>query len=102
MLRLFEPLEQFLGIDQLTRKSDVMRTRAVYMMGLAFIATQFINLVAMSYSYGAFTFDHIISIVACALIGLSIYLLRYSKRWGLWSMVSSAVGARHVHSAVSC
>jgi len=56
---MFEPLERFLGIDTLTRKSDVMRTRAVYMMGLAFMATQFINLVTMSYSYGAFTFDHI-------------------------------------------
>ena len=68
-----------------------MRTRAVYMMGLAFIATQFINLVAMSYSYGAFTFDHIISIVACALIGLSIYLLRYSKRFQIYAMAYSGL-----------
>ena len=86
MLALFNPLERFLGIDQLTRKSDVMRTRAVYMMGLAFIATQFINLLAMSYSYGAFTFDHIISVVACALIGLSIYILRYSKRFQIYAI----------------
>jgi len=91
MLTIFEPLERFLGIDQLTRKSDVMRTRAVYMMGLAFIATQFINLVAMTYSYGAFTFDHIISVVACALIGFSIYLLRYNKRFQIYAMAYSGL-----------
>ena len=91
MLALFNPLERFLGIDQLTRKSDVMRTRAVYMMCLAFIATQFINLLAMSYSYGAFTFDHIISVVACALIGLSIYILRYSKRFQIYAIAYSAL-----------
>ena len=91
MLTIFEPLERFLGIDQLTRKSDVMRTRAVYMMGLAFIATQFINLVAMSYSYGAFTFDHLISVIACALIGFSIFMLRYNKRFQIYAMAYSAL-----------
>jgi len=91
MLTLFQPLERFLGIDQLTRKSDVMRTRAVYMMGLAFIATQFINLVAMSYSYGAFTFDHIISAIACGLISLSIFMLRYNKRFQIYAMAYSAL-----------
>jgi len=91
MLGLFAPLERFLGIDTLTRKSDVMRTRAVYMMGLAFIATQFINLLTMSYSYGAFTFDHVISVVACGLIGLSIFLLRYNKRFRFYAIGYSAL-----------
>ncbi len=68
-----------------------MRTRAVYMMGLAFIATQFINLVAMSYSYGAFTFDHIISAIACGLISLSIFMLRYNKRFQIYAMAYSAL-----------
>jgi len=61
------------------------------MMGLAFIATQFINLIAMSYSYGAFTFDHIISVVACLLIGLSIFMLRYNKRFQIYAMAYSAL-----------
>jgi len=91
MLTMFAPLERYLGIDALTRKSDVMRTRAVYMMGLAFIATQFINLMAMSYSYGAFTFDHIISVVACLLIGLSIFMLRYNKRFQIYAMAYSGL-----------
>jgi len=91
MLGVFKPLERFLRIDTLTRKSDVMRTRAVYMMGLAFIATQFINLIAMSYSYGAFTVDHIISVVACALVGLSIYLLRDNKRFPIHAMAYSGL-----------
>jgi len=91
MLKMFEPLERFLGIDTLTRKSDVMRTRAVYMMGLAFMATQFINLVTMSYSYGAFTFDHIISVIACVLVGLTIFMLRFNKRFQIYAMAYSGL-----------
>lgn len=91
MLSLFQPLERYLGMGNLTRKSDIMRMRAVYMMGFAFIATQFINLLSMSYSYGAFTVDHIISVIACGLIGFSIILLRYNKRFQFYALGYSAL-----------
>lgn len=66
-----------------------MRARAVYMMGLAFIATQIINLGAMYYSYGGFTFDHIISIIACVLVGLTIAFLRRSDKFQIYALVYS-------------
>lgn len=89
MITFFHKLEQFLRIDPLATKSELMRARAVYMMGMAFIATQVINLITMYYSYGGVTFDHLISLTACALVALTILCLRTSKRFPLYALVYS-------------
>ncbi|MEP4053304.1 MAG: ATP-binding protein [Litorimonas sp.] len=85
MLVFFNGLERFLRIDRFTTKSELMRARAVYMMGLAFIATQVINMTTMSYSYGGLTFDHLISAVVCALVIVTIATLRFSSRFQLYA-----------------
>ncbi len=68
-----------------------MRARAVYMMGLAFLATQIINLVSMYYSYGGFTVDHAISIAACLLVVATIILLRRTKKFQLFAVIYSVL-----------
>jgi len=88
-MTFFYKLERFLRIDPKATKSELMRYRAVYMMGLAFIATQIINLMTMYYSYGEFTFDHFISLIACGLVGLTILLLRHSKYFPLFALIYS-------------
>jgi len=88
MLSFFSRLERFLRIDPLASKSTLMRARAVYMMGLAFLATQAINLVAMYHSYG-FSFDHIISLIVCALVVATIAFLRRSKNFPLYAVIYS-------------
>jgi len=85
----FDRLEQFLRIDPKAPKSTLMRARAVYMMGLAFIATQVINQITMYYSYGAFTFDHMVSGIACGLVLATILLLRRSKRFHIYAWIYS-------------
>jgi len=89
MMGFLSRLERFLRIDPQATKSVLMRSRAVYMMGLAFIATQQINLMAMYYSYGGFTFDHIISLIGCGLVGLTILFLRHSKHFPLFALIYS-------------
>ena len=91
MVGIFDKIEQFLRIERLTTKSELMRARAVYMMGLAFLATQFINLLTMSYSYGAFTFDHIISITACALLIGTVSCLRFTSEFRIFAFVFSVM-----------
>lgn len=88
-MTFFHKLEHFLRIDSQATKSELMRSRAVYMMGLAFIATQLINLTTMYYSYGGFTFDHIISLIACGLVGATILSLRYSKHFPIYALIYS-------------
>ena len=89
MMMFFDRLERYLRIDPKAPKSTLMRARAVYMMGLAFIATQIINLISMYYSYGSFTFDHWISIIACALVLATIAFLRRSKKFHIFAWIYS-------------
>jgi len=91
MLSMFNRLERFLRIDPEATKSTLMRARAVYMMGLAFIATQAINIVSMYYSYGGFTFDHAISVIACVLVVATILLLRRTKRFQIFALIYSVL-----------
>ena len=87
----FDRIERFLHIDPQAPKSHLMRARAVYMMGLAFIAAQMINLVTMFYSYGGFTFDHAISLLACGLVALTVFNLRRSKNFPFYAFIYSVL-----------
>ena len=91
MMIYFDRIERFLRIDPQAPKSHLMRARAVYMMGLAFIAAQMINLVTMFYSYGGFTFDHAISLLACGLVALTVFNLRRSKNFPFYAFIYSVL-----------
>ena len=91
MMIYFDKIERFLRIDPEAPKSHLMRARAVYMMGLAFIAAQMINLVTMFYSYGGFTFDHAISLLACGLVALTVFNLRRSKNFPFYAFIYSVL-----------
>ena len=91
MLRIFTQLERFLRIDPKAPKSKLMRARAVYMMGLAFIAAQVVNFIAMYYSYEAFTFDHIVSLATSGLVAFTIICLRYYRRLPVYAFVYSLI-----------
>lgn len=87
----FNRFERFLRIDRMTTKSELMRARAVYIIGFAFIATQVINQATMYYSYGGFTFDHAVSLIACALVFTTILFLRISKKFQVYAAVFSVL-----------
>ena len=89
MLGFFASLESSLRFEELKTKSELMRARAVYMMGLAFIFSQVINLMSMSYSYGVYTFDHLISAIACVFVVFTIWGLRFSKNFKIYAGVYS-------------
>ena len=91
MLGFFAGLERALRIDRFETKSELMRARAVYMTGLAFLATQVINNTTMSYSYGRLTFDHAVSGVACVLVILCISTLRLSRNFQLYAGIYSVL-----------
>ena len=89
MFALITRLERFLNLHRISDYGRLVRARAVYYMGFAFILTQAINLVAMTVSYGQWTMDHTTSIVVCALVVFTIINLRYSQNYtffaGLYS-----------------
>ena len=71
--------ERFLRIDPNMGAANLLRARAVYMLGWVFIVSQLINLVFMSYSYGSWTMDHWIAVGAITVILLATHLLRFTK-----------------------
>ncbi len=91
MLGFFVALESSLRFEELKTKSQLMRARAVYMMGLAFILSQFINLLSMSYAYGAYTFDHVVSAIICLFVVFTIFGLRFSRNFQLYAVIYSVL-----------
>ena len=91
MLALAQSFERFLRLDRLTSKSDTMRARAVYLMGLVFIAAQLVNQVAMYATYGRFTLDNLISLYACGLTFATMLYLRRNKRFVIFAAIYSVL-----------
>lgn len=76
---LLKKYERFLRIDSNMGATNLLRARAVYMLGWVFILSQLINLVFMSYSYGTWTLDHWIATGAIVTIFIATHFLRYAK-----------------------
>ena len=91
MSSVFEKFEHFLRIGALTRTSDTIRARAVYMIALAFLLSQIANIALMTYTYRYWTFDHTISVAVCFSIGASIFALRYTKKFVLFALFYTAL-----------
>lgn len=73
--------EAYLRFDELSSAADYMRARGVYLIGWAFIAAQVINQMQMSFVYGEWTFDHLVSALGCILVFGVVSSLRYSKNF---------------------
>ncbi len=89
--QLTQRIEAWLRIDPNGPTSEVMRARAVYLIGGAFILTQVINMISMRYSYGGFTLDHVISVVACLLVFATINMLRLHKTFWIYALIFSTL-----------
>ncbi len=85
MANLLGKLDGFLRVEKLSRTSDKLRVRAVYMIAFALIISQAINIAIMSHTYGYWTFDHTISLVAALSFALSVIALRYCKAFYIYA-----------------
>ena len=84
-------IERWLRIDPDDAKSRVMRARAIYLIGGAFVITQVFNMIGMRYSYGALTFDHAISLTACVLVLATIAMMRLHKIFPVYALIFSVL-----------
>ena len=79
MKQLLKKYERFQRIDPNMVAADLLRARAVYMLGWVFIFSQLINIAFMSYAYGEWTLNHWIAVGAISVIFTATHILRYSK-----------------------
>lgn len=91
MLRVVQKFERFLKLDEITSKSKLMRARAVYLIGMAFILTQTVNQVMMYHSYGGLTFDHLVSTLACIFVFSTVLYLRQNKSFPIYAGIYSVL-----------
>lgn len=77
--------ERFLRIRKTDSAADKMRARAVYLIGWAVIVSQIFNIIAMVGTYGAWTLDSTIAVIACGYVFALIHMLRFTKKFYLFT-----------------
>ena len=88
---LVQKYEGFLRFDELKTTACIMRARGVYLVGWVFVLSQVLNIIFMSASYGVWTLDHSISVIASALVIMTIHGLRYSKNFMIYAVFYSVL-----------
>jgi len=68
-------------IDSRLSAGDLLRARAVYMVAWMFSFSQILNLIFMTYVYGGWTIDHLVSVISVAIIMIVTLKLRHSKNF---------------------
>ena len=88
---MVKKLEHFLRLYECRNVGDLLRSRAVYWIGLSFILSQFINLSIMTATYDRLTMDHFISIAAIVFVSLIVVGLRLTKNFTFFAAVYSSL-----------
>lgn len=70
---------------------DLLRARAVYLISVAFLLSQTINIAFMTYIYGRWTLDHWISVAAVVAVVSTTQLLRWTKRFSGFALFYSVL-----------
>ncbi len=87
MATQLEIYERFLRFGELKNTTELMRARAVYIVGWAFVFTQLVNIVLMTATYGGWTWDHTVSAVGISMVILLIHSLRFTKSFPFFTAV---------------
>ncbi len=88
MKSITRKLEALLNISRFKRASDVVRARALYVIGIVFIGMQIVNLIVMTLIYGGWTIDHTLILGA---IGIFLALIYSIKKTNSFSFQSGVI-----------
>ena len=81
--------ERWLKIPPDTPADLLIRYRAIWLLGLLFVAMQLVNLVTMTINYGAWTYDHLVSVATSLFILSVVTALRWYKNYHVYSVLYS-------------
>ena len=85
MRKILNSYEQFLGLNNGLSAGDLVRARAVYTFGWAFIAMQMINQVNLYLTYGGWSPNQALSIIVCFVVFGLMTLLKWVKVFSLYA-----------------
>lgn len=83
--------ERFLRLDESSGAANLLRGRAVYIVGWCVVISQILNIIGMHYSYGGWTFYQNIAVAAIITVIGIIHLLRYTKRFVIFAVLFSCL-----------
>ena len=90
-MTLIQRYERLLRIDPETPTEDLIRYRAIWLVGLMFVVMQLINLTVISIDHGEWTYDHTICIVTVVCIATAVHALRWYKNYDVYAVIFSAM-----------
>ncbi|MAF59001.1 ATP-binding protein [Ponticaulis sp.] len=88
-MTLIQRYEQLLRIDPGTPTEDLIRYRAIWLVGLMFVAMQVVNLIVISIDHSEWTYDHTICLIVIVVITLSVHMLRWFKDYHAYALLYS-------------
>lgn len=90
-MTLIQRYERLLRIDPETPTEDLIRYRAIWLVGLMFVVMQLINLTVISIDHGEWTYDHTICTVTVVCIATAVHALRWYKNYDVYAFIFSAM-----------
>lgn len=88
-MTITERIEKYLNFDRIDSHSVRVRARAVYVIGLVFLATQLVNLFGLYFTYGRIVVDHLLSFAVMTMVSVSIINLRYKLNFPFYALLFS-------------
>ncbi|MAJ10660.1 MAG: hypothetical protein CMK04_17585 [Ponticaulis sp.] len=90
-MTLIQRYERLLRIDPETPTEDLIRYRAIWLVGLMFVVMQLINLTVISIDHGEWTYDHTICTITVVCIATAVHALRWYKNYDVYAVIFSAM-----------
>ena len=84
-----KPYESLLRIPKDAHTEDLIRYRAIWLVGVLFMAVQTMNLFTMTLNYGRWTYDHTISVAAMVIVASMVLALRWYKGFHVYAFAFS-------------
>lgn len=90
-MNMLQRYERILNISPDTPAEYLIRYRAIWLLGLLFVAMQVFNLITMTANYGRWTYDHDIAVGTSAMVLFLVHLMRWYKGYHVYAFLYSTL-----------
>jgi signal transduction histidine kinase/CheY-like chemotaxis protein len=88
---IYDRAEKALGIDRQSDPGTLVRMRGMFVLGFTILFLQAVNLVTLTWSYGPWSTDHTISVVASLIVAATIIIVQRTRNFIFYVVVYTAL-----------
>lgn len=89
-MNILQRYERVLRISPDTPPEYLIRYRAIWLLGLLFVAMELFNLVSMSITYGRWTYDHDAAVYTSIAVLVMVHSMRWFKAYHVYAFLYSS------------